>query len=178
MQQEGLGKLKTIIRLIASRTRDLSVCSVAPWPLCYLVPRIIGFDFIVCAHEREVTFNYYTIPPKIIAGRSDWTCAAVAASLVPSSCMELLVVHRVTVPNSLGSSCCCETLEREQYSGLLRFMGLIRFRRIPCNYAGVWFIYRQRVIATLSIFAWAFVVLQNLRLSKTKAIPVTGRGGL
>jgi hypothetical protein len=49
---------------------------------------------------------------------------------------------------------------------------------IPCNYAEAWFIYRQRVIATLPRFAWAFVVLQNLRLSKSKAIPVTGRGGL
>jgi hypothetical protein len=35
---EGLGKLINIIYLIRSRTRDLPVCNIPPWPLCYRVP--------------------------------------------------------------------------------------------------------------------------------------------
>jgi hypothetical protein len=46
MLPKGLGKLKTFIHLIRSRTRDLPACSVLPQPLRYRVEKETQFIYI------------------------------------------------------------------------------------------------------------------------------------
>jgi hypothetical protein len=45
VRPEGLGNFIKIIHLIGSRTRDLSVCNLAPLPLCYRVSQLINIIF-------------------------------------------------------------------------------------------------------------------------------------
>jgi hypothetical protein len=66
MQQEGLGKFKTIIDLIGSRIRDLLTCSIMPQLLCYRMPptqtKAPKCIVVVCSLR----------PPLWSSGQSSW----------------------------------------------------------------------------------------------------------
>jgi hypothetical protein len=54
VRPQGLGKLKTFIHLIGSRTRDVPVCSIVPQPQCYRVNPFSTIRRTICRWRQHV----------------------------------------------------------------------------------------------------------------------------